>query len=152
MDWRHLKDFQHPTEIGWVVDLRDDDAAEKLWLGFKPKDMDEKWFIASEAVISSDGDEAMRVGFWRSWTSKKIVEIVVENRRIVKIVFEGVDGGGTVGDVAAGCGNIKAETLEEKGERMKMLVREVCRWVLGFEIGNNRDGIVKCDGVIQVSE
>jgi hypothetical protein len=85
--------------------------------------MEDKWFVCSEGKVEEGN--TVTVNFYRSWTGFKISEIQIE-----------------VGKKGEG-GRIK-ELVWEKSENVvrgrdfegaKQGVREVCRWVLGVELG-----------------
>ncbi|KAE9370633.1 hypothetical protein N431DRAFT_379201 [Stipitochalara longipes BDJ] len=88
--------------------------------GFNPREMEDKWFVCSEGEVSEG--KIVNVGFYRSWTGRKIwmLEIVVgkEGGRVRALVWEGNEE--VVG--------------EQDFDSAKEGVREVGRWVLGMQL------------------
>jgi hypothetical protein len=82
--------------------------------------MEDKWFICSEGPAE---DRGLKVYFYRSWTGHQIatleVEVQGEGVRVRGLVWEGSER--VVG--------------EQDAEGAKEMVRGVCRWVLGVELG-----------------
>ena len=72
--------------------------AHSLYLGYVPRDMDDKWFIYSQGP---DALGKLKVHFHRSWTGVKIVEVFVvidvKGSGAGKIVGVKWDGSGTIG-------------------------------------------------------
>lgn len=103
---------------------------QKLLLGFKPREMEDKWFVYSEGA----DDGRLVVRFYRSWTGFEIAEMDV-------MVGNGENGS------AEGVARITGITWEESEDVMKEqreddakeTVREVCRWVLGVELPEESD-------------
>jgi hypothetical protein len=91
--------------------------------GFKPREMEDKWFVCSEGEVKEG--ETVNLNFYRSWTGRKIstMEILVgkegEGGRVSGLVWEGN----------------RDVVKEQDSGGAKDVVREVCRWVLGADLG-----------------
>jgi hypothetical protein len=118
-------------------------------MGFKPREMEDKWFVYCEDLNDDVGDigkggemeRRLRVCMCRSWTGKRIVEVEilvwrmreddVEKEKRGTGDWEGKIIGLTWDDIYDG------RTKEECEENAKSRVREVCRWVLGVKLSDD---------------
>ncbi|KUJ14400.1 uncharacterized protein LY89DRAFT_686875 [Mollisia scopiformis] len=85
---RETQEFISPVPCTWDVPLSKE-KIEKLKLGCRPRDMDDKWFV----FASEEWNGTVRVHYFRSWTGKKCYELVVEvgddgDGRVKELVFE----------------------------------------------------------------
>jgi hypothetical protein len=119
-DWK-TKPFVSPQTSPWSISIPSTQLPN-LINGFKPREMEDKWFVCSEGP-SAKG--VLQVHFYRSWTGLRIstMEIQVETDgkggRVEGLVWETSES------------VVKGQDLEGAKDG----VREVCRWVLGIELG-----------------
>ncbi|KAI4934828.1 hypothetical protein J4E85_002688 [Alternaria conjuncta] len=92
-----------------------------LYLGYAPRDMDDKWYIYSEGP---DQAGKLKVHFHRSWTGMKVAELFV--------VMD------TKGEGAGKIVGIKWNGGEEMNwmseEEAKYMIRTACRWQLAVDL------------------
>ena len=95
-----------------------------LVMGFKPSQMEDKWFIYSEGP---DNSGKLKVHFHRSWTGLKIAEL------FVLIDLKGLGAGKIVGIKWNG----SEQTNGMSEEEAKYMISTTCAWVLKAEIEKN---------------
>jgi hypothetical protein len=130
-DWKNTKPFKSPQSAPWNIALQPDQL-EKLLLGFRPREMEDKWFVYAEGLDGygvGNGNAVVR--FYRSWTGFLVAEVEVV-----------VGRGGREKKGEARVVGIKWEESENvvRGQRerdAKGTAREVCRWVLGVDLGTD---------------
>ncbi|KAI0141894.1 hypothetical protein GGR57DRAFT_508851 [Xylariaceae sp. FL1272] len=140
-DGQTLTSIQIPKTAPWDAIVP---AAQltKLLTGFRPSQMEDKWFVYAEGPDKS-GEVVVRMH--RSWTG-------YENIRL-RVRVE-VDGEGNVKDEEASVWEIVWETDKERyrgvdEDEAKRTAEGVCAWVLGVELGK---GEVKGSGGYVVDE
>jgi len=106
--------------VSWNVFLTPEQVFS-LVMGFKPKQMEDKWFVYSEGP---DQSGKLKVHFHRSWTGLKIAEL------FILIDLKGLGAGKIVG--------IKFNGTEQTNgmdeEEARYMVSTTCAWVLGVNI------------------
>jgi hypothetical protein len=121
-DWRNLKPYVSPQTTPWSLAI----SASQLSVlvnGFKPREMEDKWFVCSEGKVEKG--KIVLVHFYRSWTGHKISTVEME----VGKKGEGAKVKGLIWEKSEDV--VKGQDLEGAKEG----VREVCRWVLGVQLG-----------------
>ena len=125
-DWKTKPFAQEPITSAWKVDIKASDLSTLL-NGFRPREMEDKWFIYADEPDSSG---QARLHFFRSWTGMKMAEVILQTRE--------VDRDGTKGESAQITGIVWKSSDEgtrlETEAGVKEMVREVCRWVLNVEL------------------
>lgn len=115
-------EFVSPEKTPWSLTIS---ASQLCGLvnGFKPREMEDKWFICSEGVVEEG--QVLLVSFYRSWTGHQIFTLEVE-------IGKKEEGGKARALVWE-----KSEDMvgEQDFEGAKEGVREVCRWILGVDLG-----------------
>ena len=92
-----------------------------LVMGFKPKQMEDKWFIYAEGP---DQSGKLKVHFHRSWTGLKIAEL------FILVDLKGLGAGKIVGIKFNG----SEQTNGMDEEEAKYMVSTTCAWVLGVNM------------------
>lgn len=95
-----------------------------LVMGFRPTQMEDKWFIYSEGP---DNSGKLKVHFHRSWTGLKIAEL------FVLIDLKGLGAGKIVGIKW----NASEQTNGMNEEEAKYMISTTCAWVLKVNIEKN---------------
>ncbi|PSN65096.1 hypothetical protein BS50DRAFT_622398 [Corynespora cassiicola Philippines] len=106
--------------VAWNVFLKPEQVYS-LVMGFRPRQMEDKWFIYSEGP---DNSGKLKVHFHRSWTGMKIAEL------FVLIDLKGLGAGKIVG--IKWNGTDEANGLEE--DEAKYMIETTCSWVLGVKL------------------
>jgi len=109
--------------VAWNVYLTPEQGFN-LVMGFKPSQMEDKWFIYSEGP---DNSGKLKVHFHRSWTGLKIAEL------FVLIDLKGLGAGKIVGIKWNG----SEQTNGMSEEEAKYMIATTCAWVLKVEIEKN---------------
>ena len=109
--------------VSWNVFLTPEQVFS-LVMGFKPSQMEDKWFIYSEGP---DNSGKLKVHFHRSWTGLKIAEL------FVLIDLKGLGAGKIVGIKWNG----SEQTNGMSEEEAKYMISTTCAWVLKVDIENN---------------
>lgn len=106
--------------VSWNVFLTPEQAVS-LVMGFKPKTLQDKWFIYSEGP---DQSGKLKVHFHRSWTGLKIAEL------FILIDLKGLGAGKIVGIKFNG--TEQTNSMDE--EEARYMVSTTCAWVLGVNL------------------
>jgi hypothetical protein len=118
--------FNSPKRSAWVVPIPSDQLT-KLLNGFRPSDMEDKWFVYADGP-DAEGHAALHM--YRSWTGYETIKLDIE------VADEEKKGAG------AGKTQITAITWESDEEKIKNtseklakeMALEVCNWVLGVKL------------------
>lgn len=122
----HTSSFPNSSRINtvaWNVFLTPEQGFS-LVMGFKPSQMEDKWFIYSEGP---DNSGKLKVHFHRSWTGLKIAEL------FVLIDLKGSGAGKIVGVKWNG----SEQTNGMSEEEAKYMITTTCAWVLKVELEKN---------------
>ena len=106
--------------VSWNVFLAPEQVFN-LVMGFKPKQMEDKWFIYAEGP---DQSGKLKVHFHRSWTGLKIAEL------FILVDLKGLGAGKIVGIKFNG----SEQTNGMDEEEAKYMVSTTCAWVLGVNM------------------
>jgi len=106
--------------VSWNVFLTPEQVFN-LVMGFKPKQMEDKWFIYAEGP---DQSGKLKVHFHRSWTGLKIAEL------FILVDLKGLGAGKIVGIKYNG----SEQTNGMDEEEAKYMVSTTCAWVLGVNM------------------
>jgi hypothetical protein len=106
--------------VAWNIFLTPDQVYG-LVMGFRPQQMEDKWFVYSEGP---DGSGKLKVHFHRSWTGIKIAEL------FILIDLKG-DGAGKIVGIKW---NSSDQTNGMDEEEAKYMIVTTCAWVLGVRI------------------
>jgi hypothetical protein len=122
----HISSFPNSSRINtvaWNVFLTPEQGFN-LVMGFKPSQMEDKWFIYSEGPDTSG---KLKVHFHRSWTGLKIAEL------FVLIDLKGLGAGKIVGIKWNG----SEQTNGMSEEEAKYMITTTCAWVLKVDFEKN---------------
>ncbi|KAF2018017.1 hypothetical protein BU24DRAFT_163538 [Aaosphaeria arxii CBS 175.79] len=108
--------------VPWNVFLTPDQVYN-LFMGFKPEQMEDKWFIYSQGP---DRSGKLKVHFHRSWTGMKVAELFV----VIDLKGEGA------GKIVGIKWNATEQTNGLDGEEAKYMIATTCAWVLGVNMEN----------------
>ncbi|PVH97621.1 hypothetical protein DM02DRAFT_616412 [Periconia macrospinosa] len=120
------KPIQKPLTATWNQSIPHNDIV-KLLNGFKPREMEDKWFVYADGP---DNCGNAVVHMHRSWTGYKMVE--------AKLII-GSDGAEGALEKDTRFTEITWESDPKRyngqtEEKAKEMAKEVCRWVLGVEL------------------
>jgi hypothetical protein len=110
---------------------------------FKPREMEDKWFVYAEGP---DEKGVVKLCMCRSWTGARIAEVSLSVTRSLENTVEGEDKGKWQEkedkDWEARITGLTWESDSEvirgqEEEGAKEAVREVCKWVLGVELASD---------------
>lgn len=110
----------HVRTVVWNVFLTPEQV-HSLVTGFKPREMEDKWFVYSEGP---DNSGKLKVHFHRSWTGMKIAELFV----VIDLKGEGA------GKIVGIKWNGTDQTYRMNAEEAKYMVSTTCSWVLGVNL------------------
>lgn len=111
-----LTPIRRPAEAAWAVKV-DHDGVERLLRGYPPREMEDKWIVASDGP---DENGSFTVHFHRSWTGLEIARMematIPTGARVTRLVWE-----------------TDPEVIKDaSAEGAKRMVATVARWVLGY--------------------
>lgn len=110
----------HIHTVAWDVYLTPEQAYS-LVMGFKPQQMEDKWFIYSEGP---DRSGKLKIHFHRSWTGLKMAELFV----VIDLKGEGA------GKILGIKWNGSSQTNGMNEEEAKYMISTTCAWVLGVNL------------------
>lgn len=114
------KDSNDVHTVSWNVFVTPEQV-HKLFMGFKPEQMEDKWFVYSEGP---DRAGKLKVHFFRSWTGIKIAELFV----VIDLKGEGA------GKIVGIKWNASDETNAMDEEEAKYMISTTCAWVLKVDL------------------
>jgi hypothetical protein len=127
-DWK-AKEFDKPVTSNWNVKVPKD-AVPALLNGFKPQEMEDKWFVYTDGP---DDDGIATIHMFRSWTGFPMFEVKLH---VPVIVDEpGGDGGAAAFTEITWESSPERISLASEGSS-KDEAMTVCSWVLGVHLND----------------
>ncbi|KAL2846857.1 hypothetical protein BJY01DRAFT_213091 [Aspergillus pseudoustus] len=133
-EWDH-EPFVTPVTSPWDLDIPESEIP-KLLNGFRPQDMDDKWFVYADGPDAA-GDASLHL--FRSWTGFKVAEVKI---KVPVDEEDGINGDARMIEIIWEANNERIRNQTETST--KSMVVDVCKWVLGVHLlgegsGEGRD-------------
>ena len=125
-EWKQTP-FETPVTSKWDTTISHTELP-KLLNGFKPRAMEDKWFVYADGP---DAQGNAMVHMFRSWTGHRMAELKIKVPLNEDGEFE--EGDAKVTEITWESNQKRYTNQTEAGA--KSMAEEVCRWVLDVKLG-----------------